>query len=176
MVGYRRNFVAGGTYFFTATLQDRTSSYLIDYNILLLKSIQTVKSESCFDEVATVFLPDHMHTIWKLPDDDFDYPARWKAIKSLFTRSLVKSGVPLDKNTRGEYSLWQRRYWEHTIINEQDLISHIDYIHYNPVKHGYVDRVSDWMPSSFHRFVRAGMLPDDWGGAVKEIDGMIFGE
>ena len=105
MVGYRRNFVAGGTYFFTVALQNRTSSYLIDYNNLLLQSVQTVKSKSCFDEVATVILPDHMHTIWKLPDDDFDYPARWKAIKSLFTRSLVKSGVPLGKNTRGEYSL-----------------------------------------------------------------------
>ena len=176
MVGYRRNLVAGGTYFFTAALQDRTSSYLIDYYDLLRQSVQTVKSKFCFDEVATVILPDHLHTIWKLPDDDFDYPARWKAIKSLFTRSLVKSGVPLTKNTRGEYSLWQRRYWEHTIINEQDLISHIDYIHYNPVKHGYVDKVSDWVPSSFHRFVQAGMLPEDWGGAVKEIEVMIFGE
>ena len=176
MVGYRRNFIAGGTYFFTAVLQDRTSSYLVDHKDLLLQSVQAVKNKSCFDEVAIVILPDHLHTIWKLPYDDFDYPARWKAIKSLFTRSLVKSGAPLTKNTRGEYSLWQRRYWEHTIIDEQDLISHIDYIHYNPVKHGYVDKVSDWIPSSFHRFVRAGMLPDDWGGAVKEIDGMAFGE
>ena len=148
----------------------------IDHNDLLLQSVQAVKSKSYFDEVATVILPDHLHAVWKLPYDDFDYPARWKAIKSLFTRSLVKSGVCLNKNTRGEYSLWQRRYWEHTIIDEQDLMNHIDYIHFNPVKHGYVNKVSAWTHSSFHRFVRAGILPEDWGGAVKEIDGMAFGE
>ena len=176
MVGYRRNFVAGGTYFFTVALQDRTSRYLIDYTDLLLQSVQTVKSKSCFDEVAVVILPDHLHTIWKLPDDDCEYPARWKAIKSMFTRLLVKSGVPLKKNTRGEYSLWQRRYWEHTITDEQDLRSHINYIHYNPVKHGYVDKVSDWVPSSFHRFVRTGILPDDWGGNVNGLEDMSFGE
>ena len=176
MVGYRRNFVAGGTYFFTATLLDRSSSYLIDYSDLLLKSVQSVKSKSHFDEVATVVLPDHLHTIWKLPYDDFDYPGRWKAIKSLFTRSLVKSGVPLEKNTRGEYLLWQRRYWEHTIMDEQDLKAHIDYIHYNPVKHGYVDKVSTWTHSSFQRYVQEGLLPDEWGGNVNGLEDMSFGE
>ena len=176
MVGYRRNFVHGGTYFFTAALQDRTSAYLIDRIDLLRKSIQTVKSKSHFDEIATVILPEHLHTIWKLPDGDSDYPARWKAIKSLFTRLLLKSGVNLEKNTRGEYLLWQRRYWEHTIMDEQDMKSHIDYIHYNPVKHGYADKVSAWPHSSFHRYVQSGLLPEDWGGTVKEIKGMKFGE
>ena len=176
MVGYRRNFVPGGTYFFTAALQDRTSTYFIDHIDHLLQSVQTVKSKSRFDEVATVVLPDHLHTIWTLPRDDFDYPGRWKAIKSLFTRSLLKYGVPLKKNARGEYLLWQRRYWEHTIMDEQDLKSHIDYIHYNPVKHGYVDNVSAWSHSSFHRYVQSGMLPEDWSGVVKEIKGMNFGE
>jgi len=176
MVGYRRNFVHGGTYFFTAALQDRTSSYLIDYIDPLRQSIQKVKSKSHFDEIATVILPDHLHTIWKLPTNDSDYPGRWKAIKSFFTRSLVKSGVPLVKNARSEYQLWQRRYWEHTILDEQDLRSHIDYIHYNPVKHGYVDKASEWMPSSFHRFVRAGILPDDWGDSLNDLEDMNFGE
>jgi putative transposase len=176
MVGYRRNFVHGGTYFFTAALKDRTSTYLIDHIDSLLQSVHTVKSKSHFDEIATVILPDHLHTIWKLPKDDVDYPGRWKAIKSLFTRSLLKSGVPLEKNARGEYLLWQRRYWEHTMMDEQDIESHINYIHYNPVKHGHVEKVSDWMPSSFHRFVEAGILPGDWGDAVKENNGKNFGE
>ena len=176
MVGYRRNFVPGGKYFFTAALQDRTSTYLIDHKDVLHRCIQTVKSKSHFDEVATVILPDHLHTIWKLPDDDSDYPARWKAIKSRFTRSLLRSGVPLDKNSRGEYRLWQKRYWEHTIMDEQDLESHIDYIHFNPVKHGYVTKASDWMPSSFHRYVQAGKLPQDWAGVAIEDGGKDFGE
>ena len=176
MVGYRRNFVPGGTYFFTAALQDRTSSYLIDHIDPLRQSIQMVKNKSHFDEIATVIMPDHLHTIWKLPKNDFDYPGRWKAIKSLFTRSIVKSGVPLVKSARGEYQLWQRRYWEHTITDEQDLKTHIDYIHYNPVKHGYVDKISEWKPSSFHRFVRAGILPDDWGESLNDLEDMNFGE
>jgi putative transposase len=123
-----------------------------------------------------VILPDHIHTIWKLPDNDFDYPSRWKAIKSLFTRLLVRSGERLVKNTRGEYLLWQRRYWEHTITDTRDLQLHIDYIHYNPVKHGYVDSVTDWAHSSFHHYVQSGVLPDDWGGVNNSDEGMGFGE
>ena len=176
MVGYRRNFVAGGTYFFTATLQDRTSTCLIDHIDILLQSIHTVKSKSHFNEIAFVILPDHLHTIWKLPDGDFDYPGRWKAIKSLFTRSLLKTGVSLEKNARGEYLLWQRRYWEHTIIDEQDLKAHIDYIHYNPVKHGFVEKVSTWTHSSFHSYVQKTLLPNDWGGNMSDLEDMSFGE
>ena len=176
MVGYRRSFVPGGTYFFTVTLQNRNSNYLIDHVDHLLESVQAVKKKSHFNEIASVILPDHLHTIWKLPKGDFDYPGRWKAIKSLFSKSLVKSGVPLVKNHRGEYPLWQRRYWEHTILNERDLTSHIDYIHYNPVKHGYVSKVSDWRWSSFHNYVSNGILPADWGGAFIEISSVAFGE
>ena len=176
MVGYRRNFVPGGTYFFTATLKDRSSSYLIDHVDLLHESIQTVKNKSHFDELAQVILPDHLHTIWMLPDNDANYPGRWKAIKSLFTRLLIKSGVSLKRNARGEYPLWQKRYWEHTIKDEQDLKSHIDYIHYNPVKHNYVDNVFDWKYSSLHRYVEKGLLTKDWSGAGSDIDNMRFGE
>jgi putative transposase len=176
MVGYRRNFIPGGTYFFTATLHNRQSTYLIDHVEALHESIQKVKNITPFDEIARVILPDHIHVIWKLPEKDFDYPARWKAIKSMFTRYLVKAGEPIVKNARGEYLLWQRRYWEHTIMNDQDLQSHIDYVHYNPVKHGYVNSVNNWVHSSFHEYVRSGLLPEDWSGAVNEIVGMNFGE
>ena len=176
MVGYRRNFVRGGTYFFTVVLQDRTSSYLIDYNDQLLQSIQTVKNKTHFSEIAFVIMPDHLHTIWKLPENDHDFPGRWRAIKSLFTRTLVKSGVPLVKNSRGEYLLWQKRYWEHTLSNSEDLQSHIDYIHYNPVKHGYVNDVSDWAHSSFHRYVDKGLLPENWGSGVNIKQSVDYGE
>ena len=176
MVEYRRNFVPGGTYFFTVALHDRTSSYLADHVGHLRLSIRTVKAKAPFEEIATVVLPDHMHVIWKLPRQDCDYPGRWKAIKSLFTRSLVKSGVALTKNPMGEYRLWQRRYWEHTIKDNNDLKIHIDYIHYNPVKHGCVDRVAAWPHSSFHRYVADGMLPEDWGGDMRDATTICFGE
>ena len=176
MVGYRRNLVPGGTYFFTVALQDRSSTFLTEHSETLVHAIQTVRNKTYFDEVATVILPDHMHTIWTLPCNDSDYPGRWKAIKSLFTRALVKSRIPLTRNSRGEYRLWQKRYWEHTISDEHDLRSHIDYIHFNPVKHGHVGHSSEWPYSTFHRYVRSGLLPSDWSGGAHEAEDMNFGE
>ncbi|CAG0911432.1 unnamed protein product, partial [Cyprideis torosa] len=87
-----------------------------------------------------VVLPDHLHIIIRLPEGDNDFPGRWKAIKSDFSRALMRSGVELKKNTKGEIDLWQRRYWEHQIRDERDLQTHVDYIHYNPVKHGYANK------------------------------------
>ena len=96
-------------------------------------------------------------------------------MKSLFTRGAVGGGLQVVRNDRGEYDLWQRRFWEHTIRDETDLARHVDYIHYNPAKHGLVSRVGDWPYSSFHRYVRLGMLPEDWGGVAID-SGMGFGE
>jgi len=101
---------------------------------------------------AMVVLPDHIHAIWTLPEDDADYVGRWRLLKSGFAHAVVKAGVGLTRNAKGEYNLWQRRYWEHTIRDEADFERHVDYIHYNPVKHGPVGRVADWPCSSFHRF------------------------
>jgi len=113
---------------------------------------------------AIVVLPDHLHAVWTLPPNDADFPGRWKAIKRHFTHALLTHGVSLARNAKGEYSLWQRRYWEHTIRDETDLQRHVDYIHYNPVKHDVVARASAWPFSSFHRYVRLGWLSADWGG------------
>ena len=93
---------------------------------------------------------------------DSNYSGRWQSIKSHFTRHLKKR-IKLYKNKHGEYGIWQRRYWEHMIRDEDDLNRHIDYIHYNPVKHGYVNCVKEWEYSSFHRFVQKQRLPLDWG-------------
>jgi len=94
--------------------------------------------QSLFTIDAIVILPEHLHTIWTLPKNDDDYlnaagpkPKPWRAIKSLFTRTLKKEDIKLRKNSRGEYPLWQRRYWAHTIHSENDLQSHIDYVHYS---------------------------------------------
>jgi putative transposase len=96
-------------------------------------------------------------------------------IKSGFTIGLVAAGVITERNQKGEYPLWQRRFWEHTIRDENDFGRHVDYIHFNPVKHGLVARVRDWPYSSFHHYVRHGVLPADWAGDAREADGS-FGE
>ena len=81
----------------------------------------------------------------------------------------MRSGLVLRSSAaNGEYALWQRRFWEHTIREENDFARHVDYIHFNPVKHGLVSRVCDWPHSSFHQYVRAGLLPDDWAGDGNE--------
>ena len=96
-----------------------------------------------------------------LPVDDADYSGRISAIKSQFTRELVRRDVALLHNEKGEYDLWQRRFWEHTIRDDEDFQRHVDYIHYSPVKHGQAEHVCDWQYSSFHRLVRMGLLSRD---------------
>jgi len=145
------------------TLVDRRSRALVEHVVVLREVLRRVRRERPFQMQAVVVLPDHPHTVWTLPKDDNDYPARWRAIKSRFTRVVRECGVSLTPNAKGEYDLWQRRYWEHTIRDEDDLQRHVDYIHCNPVKHGLVKRVADWPYSSFHRYVRLGRLSPDWG-------------
>jgi len=107
--------------------------------------------------------------------DDADFSGRWRRFKSLFTRLVVARGVPCERDGRGEYALWQRRFWEHPVRDESDLVRHVDYIHYNPVKHDLVSQVSDWPHSSFHRYVRLAVLPADWAGADVQTN-LHFGE
>jgi putative transposase len=179
MVRYRRNFVPGGTFFFKVTLADRRLSVLVDHVDLLRAAFRTARSERPFAIDAIVILPEHLHVIVTLPPDDFDYSGRWRRLKSHFTRHVVARGVAIEQNRKGEYALWQRRYWEHTIRDERDFARHFDYIHFNPVKHERVSRVCDWPHSSFHQYVRNGLLPEDWAGTVEagDRDGKIdFGE
>ncbi len=122
-----------------------------------------------------MILPEHVHTIWTLPSGDEDFSGRWKRIKAHFTHRLVAAGVPVARRRNGEYALWQRRFWEHTIRDEKDFERHVDYVHFNPVKHRLVSRVSDWRHSSFHAYVRRGLLPADWAGDVDEAT-TDFGE
>jgi putative transposase len=175
MVAYRRNLVPGGTFFFTVVLEDRRSTLLIDRIASLRLAFRVARGEQPFKIDAIVILPDHLHTIMALPEGDSDFSGRWRRIKSAFSRRVVAEGVPAKRNRRGEYALWQRRFWEHTVRDETDFARHVDYIHYNPVKHGLVSRVTDWPHSSFHRYVRSGLLPQDWGGTAVVADG-AFGE
>ena len=168
MVSYRRNYIPGGTYFFTVTLADRNSDLLVRHIALLRSAFRTVKALRRFRIDAIVVLPEHLHAVLTLPPGDAGYPSRWKSIKARFTRALVAQGHALLCDDRGEYTLWQRRYWEHTIRDEADFRRHVDYIHFNPVKHGLAARVVDWPHSSFHHFVRIGLLPEDWGGVDED--------
>lgn len=176
MVHYRRNRVCGGTFFFTVTLRERRSRLLVEHIDLLRDAFRIARQARPFETVATVVLPNHMHTIWTLPVGDHDYPGRWRAIKAYFTRALRQRGIALERDSRGEYRLWQRRYWEHTIHDENDLQRRMDYIHFNPVKHGLVTRVADWSYSSLHRYVRRNWLSADWGLAPIVNANARFGE
>jgi putative transposase len=174
MPNYRRNFVPGGTYFFTVNLLDRKQDLLIRHVNALRAAVTTVRRSHPFEIVAWVVLPDHMHCIWTLPPGDANYSERWRLIKLLFARAVPK-GEPISsmRKERHERGIWQRRFWEHTIRDEADLNSHIDYIHYNPVKHGHAIEATEWSHSTIHRFIKEGVLETDWGDSA--IDG-AFGE
>jgi len=176
MPNYRRAQIAGGTFFFTLALADRSSDLLI-HEIDRLRRIYTeVQSRRPFETIAICVLPDHLHVIWLLPPDDADFAMRWNLIKGGFSRGLPAVARSPSKVAKREKGLWQRRFWEHAIRDEADLARHIDYIHFNPVKHGLVSRVCDWPHSSFHLFVKRGNLPADWGGEVCFGSDGSFGE
>jgi putative transposase len=176
MVAYRRNFVSGGTYFFTVTLRNRRARTLVEHVDLLRHAFREVRCKRPFAIEAIAVLPEHLHAVITLPEGDADYSGRWRAIKSNFTHALAKSGQALSKDRRGEYRLWQRRFWEHTIRDENDLQTHVDYVHYNPVKHGWTNRAADWPHSSIHRSIRNGWLTVDWGVAPECFENADFGE
>ena len=169
MTNYRRYRIDGGTYFFTVNLAERQRSLLTERIDTLREAFREVKNAHPFVIDAAVILPEHLHTIWTLPQGDNDFSLRWRQIKSSFSRAIEKderiSNSRLRKQERG---VWQRRFWEHAIRDEEDFNRHIDYIHINPVKHGYVQRAVDWQFSSFHRYVKLGILPADWAGVVND--------
>jgi putative transposase len=177
MTEYRRLREPGGTYFFTVVTFDR-QPILIDHRsrAILRKAWKDVQTKHPFETIAVCLLPDHLHTIWRLPQGDVDYSMRWSEIKRHFTyeylRQVDAGGTRNEsREKRREQAIWQRRYWEHTFYDEDDLNAHIDYIHINPLKHGLVKRVADWPWSSFHRYMHKGVYPIEWGG---ELDGNIM--
>ena len=161
-----RTHVAGATFFFTVNLRDRQSRLLVERIEALRGAFARAKVLRPFRIDAVVVLPEHLHAIWTLPSDDGDFSMRWMLVKREFTLRL---GL-----TAGQ--VWQPRYWEHQIRDEDDLLRHIDCVHFNPVKHGWARRAADWPYSSFHGYVRAGRLPADWGVAVSSMEGRSYGE
>jgi putative transposase len=163
---YRRATAAGGTYFFTVNLADRSSHLLVNRVDDLRTSVSIVKQRHPFEIVAWVVLPDHMHAVWTLPPDDADFSTRWMLIKAGFSRRIEHGEfIRTSRRSKGERGIWQRRFWEHQIRDDNDLKRHVDYIHFNPVKHACATRASDWQYSSIHRYIRSGAIPPDWAAS-----------
>jgi putative transposase len=172
MPDYRRNRVPGGTFFFTANLLNRTSNLLVARIEVLRAAVQTTRAHAPFHIDAWVVLPDHMHCIWTLPPDDDDYSGRWRALKKAFSKAMPpgehRSPARLRRAERG---IWQRRFWEHTIRDDRDYAAHMDYVHFNPVKHGFATSAAGWPYSTFHRCLAIGLYPTDWAGGQAMVEG-----
>ncbi|KAA6186000.1 transposase [Thiohalocapsa marina] len=182
MSRYRRVTAAGACYFFTV-VTERRRPLLTDEapRRWLREAIAATRSDYPFAIDAWVLLPDHLHCIWTLPDGDADFSTHWRLIKRRFSQ---RANVLLhrddwmspSKRKHRESTIWQRRFWEHCIRNEGDYGAHMDYIHFNPVKHGLVTRVADWPYSTFHRLVAAGVYPPDWAFAPEAATELTVGE
>ena len=173
---YRLTGVAGATYFFTVNLAEHNRTLLTDHADDLRAVIRATKQPHPFHIDAMVILPDHLHALWTLPEGDADYPVRWALIKAGFSRHIAGTERrTISRIGKGERGIWQRRYWEHMIRDERDYARHVEYIHYNPVKHGYVPRAADWPYSSIHRYIAAGTVTRDWGAGEAGESGQ-FGE
>ena len=157
MSDYRRLYISGGCYFFTLVTHRRQPVLTGSLIPHLRSALQSALMRMPFRIQAVVILPDHLHCMWSLPPGDADYSRRWQFVKSSFVRRVKRDGL------EARLPVWQPRYWEHWLRDEADLQRHLDYIHYNPVKHGYTDRPSDWPWSSFSKYVQRGFYPLDWG-------------
>ncbi len=166
---YRRADVPGATYFFTVNLAERRKTLLVDHVDVLREATKKVKQNHTFKIDAIVILPDHLHAIWTLPESDADFSKRWNLIKGSFSRTLAKAErISTSRKNKGERGIWQRRFWEHLIRDENDFERHVDYIHYNPVKHGYVNKPTDWKHSSVHRFIEKKLISPCWAGCDED--------
>ena len=170
MPDYRRNRIAGGSYFFTVNLSDRSSDLLLTRIDALRDAVRATRKRHPFHIDAWVVLPDHMHCLWTLPPQDSDFPSRWQMIKASFSHSVPHPQTPRASLLRKrEAGIWQRRYWEHTIRDDQDYAAHMDDIHFNPVKHRLASHPADWPFSSFGRCVALGIYPPDWAVTGPEL-------
>ena len=182
MSQYRRANTPGATYFFTL-ISYRRQTILCDAPVreALREAIAAVRKTRPFVVDAWVLLPDHLHCIWTLPADDADFSQRWALIKhkvSIKCSECYKrqDWITQSKRKHRESTIWQRRFWEHQIRDTIDFQRHVDYIHWNPVKHGHVTHVSDWPYSTFHRYAEQNVYSTDWGGVKGDVDASKFGE
>lgn len=170
MVDYRRQCAAGASYFVTVNLEDRGRALLTEHIDALREVVRRVRESHPFAIDAMVVLPDHFHAVWTLPTGDAQLSRRLQLVKAFFTRRLAQARVAIGRDARGEYRLWQKRFREHVIGDAHDYRAHFDYVHINPVRHGHARVASAWPYSTIHRYVARGVLPSDWGCALREGD------
>jgi putative transposase len=169
MPDYRRFCVPGATVFLTIVTYQRAPLFTRDANVELLRTaMRQVMEDQPFEIPAAVVLPDLVHFLWTMPPNDSNYSRRVGRMKVHFSRSFRDAGhllgeIPVSRRRHREADVWQRRFWEHTILNERDFEQHLHYIHYNPVKHGYATCPHRWPFSSFERWVRSGLYDERWG-------------
>ncbi len=177
MPEYRRVLIPGGTYFFTVVTYERKNLLIDQKERDLLRTVwDDVGSRHPFEIIAYCILPNHFHMIMDLPESDSHFSMRIREIKRLFSMKYPgerPNTLSVSRLKRKESSVWQRRFWEHAVRNEDDLKHHVEYIHFNPVKHGLVDRVCDWKSSSFHLYVNNGSYEPGWGES--QISGLDHG-
>jgi putative transposase len=171
---YRRDYTSGATFFFTLVTFRRIPLFTQPEAVASLrKAFREEMARRPYQMDAVVILPDHLHVIWTLPANDADYSIRWRNIKRGFTATVPTGHRPVvcaSRQNKQEQAIWQRRFWEHRIRDERDFAQHVDYIHYNPVKHGYITKPVDWPYSSIHRYIRHGILSPNWGGELRLPD------
>ena len=167
---YRRHYSKGASYFFTVVTYGRRKIFNQSEAIVGLRSAFSSEiMRRPFYIEAIVIMPDHIHAIWTLPPEDEDYSIRWRNIKRLFTATIPPEQRPVvfgSRKNKKEQAIWQRRFWEHRIRDENDFNHHVEYIHYNPVKHGLVARPADWPYSSIHRYIRNQVISPEWGSVL----------
>ena len=176
MSRYRRSQTGGGLFFFTVNLADRKSRLLVEQIDRLRQAHTIARKHYPFRTLAYCVMPEHMHAIWRLPKNDAAFGLRWGIIKRAFSKDLAPRNRSASKINKRDKGIWQRRFWEHQIRDDMDLERHVDYIHFNPVKHGLVQQVADWPHSSFHWYVERGLLKADWAGGDSKHDGDTYGE
>lgn len=173
---YRRAFLPGGSFFFTLVMVGRRPIFASEEAVDVLRdAFRSVRLSRPFELDAMVVLPDHLHCIWTLPPGDADFATRWRLVKTWFTKHCdpaLRLRQSHSQVARNEQALWQHRYWEHMLRDENDYARHVEYIHFNPVKHGLVLSAIDWPHSSLRRYVDAGIHPPDWGQGTMDIDGV----
>ena len=169
MPNWRRAYVPGGTFFFTVVTDGRQPLFgNAAARLALGEVMRQCRRAWSFELNAVVLLPDHLHAIWTLPRGDTNYSGRWAWIRREFTKRWLANGggeqpVSEGRQRDGRRGVWQPKFWEHTLADEEDFERHFDYIHFNPVKHRYVTHPAAWPWSSFHRWVQAGVYPKTWG-------------
>ncbi|MEO8102667.1 MAG: transposase [Betaproteobacteria bacterium] len=171
---YRHAFIPGGSFFFTVVTEKRRPVLASAESVDVLRAaFRAVRLARPFNLDAMVVLPDHLHCIWTLPPGDADFAIRWRLVKTWFTKHrdpALRVEPNRARTAKSEQGIWQHRYGEHALRDDADFARHVEYIHFNPVKHGLASSAMEWPYSSFRRYMEAGDYPADWGGSATGLE------